>query len=148
LTPATGARTTWLDRTQLHRSSARRSIAHGSGSIQNPPCHHVSRPTLPRPPHPAPTSVTMANAPLSERDGESLELIWVSGEAEYFFKRGWTPGSTNFPSGKSLEIAPCLGSQNWKAQPQRPFPAGPSYRAMPAVRAKAEITLRRQNVGF
>jgi hypothetical protein len=29
-------------------------IAHGSGSIQNPPCHHVSRLTLPRPPHPAP----------------------------------------------------------------------------------------------
>jgi hypothetical protein len=29
-------------------------IAHGSGSIQNPPCHHVSRLTLPRPPRPAP----------------------------------------------------------------------------------------------
>src|ERR1700688_2657108 len=29
-------------------------IAHGSGSIQTPPCHHVSRTTLPRPPHPAP----------------------------------------------------------------------------------------------
>src|SRR5882672_7203002 len=26
-------------------------IAHGSGSIQNPPCHHVSRLTQPRPPH-------------------------------------------------------------------------------------------------
>src|SRR6201747_3124757 len=29
-------------------------IAHGPGSIQNPPCHHVSRRMLPRPPHPAP----------------------------------------------------------------------------------------------
>ena len=34
-----------------HRSSARRPIAHGS---QNPLCHHFSRLTLPRPPHPAP----------------------------------------------------------------------------------------------
>jgi hypothetical protein len=34
-----------------HRSSARRPIAHGS---QNPPCHHMSRLMLPRPPHPAP----------------------------------------------------------------------------------------------
>src|ERR1700716_3111065 len=31
-------------------------IAHGSGSIQTPPCHHVSRLTLPRPPHPIPRS--------------------------------------------------------------------------------------------
>ena len=35
-----------------HRSSARRLIAHRLSS--NPPCHRVSRPTLPRPPHPAP----------------------------------------------------------------------------------------------
>jgi hypothetical protein len=45
----------------------------------------------------------MANAPLSERDGESLELIWVSGEAEYFLEWGWTAESKNCPSGKSLE---------------------------------------------
>ena len=30
---------------------------------------HLRRPTLPRPPHPAPTFVTMANAPLTGRDG-------------------------------------------------------------------------------
>jgi hypothetical protein len=35
-----------------------------------------SRPTLPRPPHPAPTFVTMANAPQEERDGGFLALIW------------------------------------------------------------------------
>ena len=63
LTPATGARTTRLHRTQQHRSSARRSIAHGSGSIQNPPCNSLARLMLPRPPHPIPTFVTMANAP-------------------------------------------------------------------------------------
>jgi hypothetical protein len=51
----------------------------------------------------------MANAPLSERDGESLELIWVSGEAEYFLEWGWTAESTNCPSGKSLKdyTSPC-----------------------------------------
>jgi hypothetical protein len=32
----------------------------------------VSRLTLPRPPHPIPTFVTMANAPLAERDGANL----------------------------------------------------------------------------
>jgi hypothetical protein len=31
-------------------------IAHGPGSIQNPPCHHVSRLMPPRPPHPIPRS--------------------------------------------------------------------------------------------
>jgi hypothetical protein len=35
-----------------HRSSARRLIAHGP--LAKPPCHHGSRLTLPRPPHPAP----------------------------------------------------------------------------------------------
>ena len=50
LTPATGTRTTRLHRPQQHRSSARRRSLTG----QSPPCHHVSRTTLPRPPHPAP----------------------------------------------------------------------------------------------
>src|SRR2546429_8843677 len=80
LTPATGARTTRFCRTQLpspnhsakhvlpaeylaeafkRRSSARPVFAHGK-----PPCDHFSRLMLPRPPQPAPTFVTMANAPL------------------------------------------------------------------------------------
>ena len=82
LTPATGARTTRLCRTQRpqentfdgpcairrappeafqRRSSARTSIAHR----QNPPCDAVSRPTLPRPPHPVPRSWRSRYAPLS-----------------------------------------------------------------------------------
>ncbi len=80
LTPATGARTTRFCRTQLpppktptsqvppteawrKRLSAvrlRAMSAHG-----RPPCEHLSRLTLPRPPQPAPTFVTMANAPRS-----------------------------------------------------------------------------------
>src|SRR3982074_2131768 len=39
-------------------------IAHGSGSIQNPPCHHVSRLMPPRPPHPPPRSGRSRYAPL------------------------------------------------------------------------------------
>jgi hypothetical protein len=71
LTPATGARTTRFCRTQppafaergfvglWRRSSCAREIAHGT----NPPCDFDLTPTLPRPPHPVPTFVTMANAP-------------------------------------------------------------------------------------
>jgi len=35
----------------------------------NPPCHRLPRPTLPRPPHPVPTSVTIAKRPSVGRDG-------------------------------------------------------------------------------
>jgi hypothetical protein len=35
-----------------------------------PALRHFARPTLPRPPHPAPTFVTMANAPLKDRTRE------------------------------------------------------------------------------
>src|ERR1700720_2952280 len=54
LAPATGVGTTRFCRTQQRRSSARRSIAHELGSIQNSPCNSLARLTLPRPPHPAP----------------------------------------------------------------------------------------------
>ena len=60
LTPATGARTTRFCRPQKRRSSACRRLLTG---LVDPPCHPVSRPALPRPPHPIPTFVTMANAP-------------------------------------------------------------------------------------
>ena len=45
-----------------------RAKASSSGALQSltaePPCDHPSRPTLPRPPHPTPTFVTMAKRPL------------------------------------------------------------------------------------
>ena len=81
LTPATGARTTRFCRPQLPRAIrldqpvccrkkfrprrlsavrlARRPIAHGITALRT-----RARPTLPRPPQPVPTFVTMANAPL------------------------------------------------------------------------------------
>ena len=46
-------------RKRLSAVRLRAMFAHGS-----PPCKHLSRLTLPRPPQPAPTFVTMANAPL------------------------------------------------------------------------------------
>jgi hypothetical protein len=58
---------------------------------------------LPRPPHPASTSVTIASRPSCE-DGtvRTLRLIWVSEKAKYFCRKGWTGESRNDPSGKSL----------------------------------------------
>ena len=53
---------------------------------RSPPCQHDHAPTLPRPPHPAPTFVTMANAPQWAGTTKSINLIWVCGEAEYFAK--------------------------------------------------------------
>ena len=60
LAPATGVGTTRFCRTQQHRSSCALSFTHGK-----PPSEHRLRATLPRPPQPVPTFVTMANAPLS-----------------------------------------------------------------------------------
>jgi hypothetical protein len=50
-----------------------------------------ARPTLPRPPHPIPTFVTMANAPLLGTGwGELLSLICPTGSAKYFSWEVWT----------------------------------------------------------
>ena len=50
---------------------------------RSPPCRHDTRPTLPRPPQPAPTFVTMANAPLPGRDGGDVGVIWGECQAEF-----------------------------------------------------------------
>jgi hypothetical protein len=95
-----GVRTTRLHRPRQHRSSARRPIFTGRS---RPALRSRACPTLPRRPHPAPTFVTMANAPHRDGMAMDIDLIWVCGEAEYFCKWGWTPGSTNCPSGKSVD---------------------------------------------
>jgi hypothetical protein len=86
LTPATGARTTRLRRTRTgyrqaasvacahqpkhsrtwiqRRSSARLRIAHGKPALRS-----LTRPTLPRPPHPAPNVRDDRDTPLSEEAG-------------------------------------------------------------------------------
>jgi len=97
LTPATGAGTTRFCRPQLpsrgaptglmccrptfparafkRRSSARHSIAHKPKLTLR--THRA--PTLPRPPQPAPTFVTTADAPLAGQDGGILLLICPTG---------------------------------------------------------------------
>ena len=55
--PSAGRPKIW--RKRLSAVRLRDVFAHGK-----PPCEHLSRLTLPRPPQPAPTFVTMANAPL------------------------------------------------------------------------------------
>ncbi len=44
-----------------------------------------------------PASVTIANRPSVGRDGNRYRLIWVFGKSEYFCKRGWTRGTTDWP---------------------------------------------------
>ena len=51
---------------------------------------HARQSQLSRPPHPAPTLVTLANAPLSERDGGVLDSIWAGGKGKYFCNQDWT----------------------------------------------------------
>jgi hypothetical protein len=84
LTPATGARTTRFCRTHQHQSSTRcvrsRTEAH--------PANTTTRPTLPRPPRPAPTFVTMANAPLPGRDGASCRGDLGLARSGIFFRSG------------------------------------------------------------
>jgi hypothetical protein len=68
LAPATGVGTTRFCRTlQRHTSCAPCSLT------DNRPANTLTRLTLPRPPLPAPTFVTMANAPLAGRDGASCK---------------------------------------------------------------------------
>ena len=109
LTPATGARTTRFCRTRppvfakrlrraLAPSSCASDIAHGI----NPPCTISLTPTLPRPPHPVPTFVTMANAPLlGDETARLIVLICPTREAEYFFGEVWTGQITLNQLGKS-----------------------------------------------
>jgi hypothetical protein len=52
-----------------------------------PALRHFARPTLPRPPHPAPTFVTMANAPLRSRTRGVIERFGYS-ENQNIFSKG------------------------------------------------------------
>src|SRR5260370_20394074 len=61
-------------------------LAHGK-----PPCEHTCAPTLPRPPHPRPTSVTIAIRPSCGPGWRELvALICPTGQAEYFLNVGLT----------------------------------------------------------
>jgi hypothetical protein len=74
LAPATGVRTTRLCRTHQRRSSCALCSL-----TDRPPCEPFSRPTLPRPPQPVPTFVTMANAPLAGQGARVIAMICPTG---------------------------------------------------------------------
>jgi hypothetical protein len=86
LAPATGARTTRFCRTLQRRSSTRWPIVHKP----KPALRSPRATTLPRPPHPIPTFVTMANAPLRDETAGFLPVIWGRWEEEYFRGKVWT----------------------------------------------------------
>ena len=98
------------------------------------PHQHRSSKAHPRPPHPAPTFVTMANAPLSEQDGDAYSLICDFGKSEYFCKRGWTGGLENrqliCPLGKMQSACPPHRSRRPIRQPRhvRRLNPRPRYR--------------------
>src|ERR1700744_593584 len=58
-------------------------VAHGKPALRS-----LAHPMLPRPPHPAPTFVTMANAPLSEQDGDDYSGDLRFRKNRIFFRRG------------------------------------------------------------
>jgi hypothetical protein len=80
------------------RSTVVRLHACASLTGWTPPCDDDCAPTLPRPPHPVPTSVTIAKRP-SVWDGMAgvLELIWAFREAVYFSGKDWTTQITLIP---------------------------------------------------
>jgi hypothetical protein len=111
LTPATGARTTRLGRTQhtfspkastglvpTHLRPGERRFSIGrlravpslTNSREPTLRRRLPRPTLPRPPHPAPRLVTIAKRP-SEGDGmaEVVGVIWGKREADYSCGRSY-----------------------------------------------------------
>jgi len=73
------------------RSSTRRVNAHGhslngKAALQSP---HAT--TLPRPPHPIPTSVTIAIRPSLGTGWRGIkDVIWVKREVGIFSREGWT----------------------------------------------------------
>jgi hypothetical protein len=63
-----------------------------------PALHSPCATTLPRPPHPIPTSVTIAIRPsLWDGMARDKEMIWVRRKREYFLKQGSTPKSPDRP---------------------------------------------------
>jgi hypothetical protein len=86
LTPATGARTTRFCRTRR-----RRRLAEAISLTGNPPCDINLTPTLPRPPHPIPTYLTIRIRPsLRDETAGFLQVIWGKREGVYFCGRDWT----------------------------------------------------------
>src|SRR5229473_539169 len=88
LTPASGRQ----DHTILPSAATSlvRSLGDRSQAFR-PALQPIARSTLPRPPHPSPTSVTIAIRPSGGVGWrEFVEMICPTGEAKYFCKGDWT----------------------------------------------------------
>ena len=83
LTPATGARTTRFCRTLQRRSSCAPFDRSRKSALRS-----RARPTLPRPPHPAPTSVTIAIRPSRGTGCASLSADLPDGLSGIFSRKG------------------------------------------------------------
>jgi hypothetical protein len=100
LTPATGAR-------RPHGFTVCVSVVRQRAvdrSRETRPATTIARPTLPRPPHPAPNVRDDGQRP-SFGTGwrELLEMICPTSKAKNISREGWTGGATNCPWGKSAE---------------------------------------------
>jgi hypothetical protein len=80
----------------------------------NRPATRIARPTLPRPPHPVPTFVTMANAPREGRDGRSYGIDLGGMRSRIFFER-WLDGSK--------QLDPVHEIRDWAQRRGRPSAA-------------------------
>jgi hypothetical protein len=85
------------------RSNISRQHAVDRSQAHHPPCDPIAHKTLPRPPHPTPTSVTIMIRPLWDGMARIVEVFRGGRKPKYFCKEDWTPESTNCPTGKSLE---------------------------------------------
>ena len=86
------------------------------------PHRRCSSKAPPRPPHPVPTFVTMANAPPRGTGWQVYGLICDFGKSEYFFKWGWTSGAnqpTEMIAGGACyfanRYAPPFSTERWNA---------------------------------
>jgi hypothetical protein len=71
-----------------------------SRAVSTRPAIPWHRLTLPRPPHPIPTFVTMANAPARGRDGEGYRSDLGKGGTEIFLQAGLDRKFTDLPGGR------------------------------------------------
>src|SRR6266700_8390033 len=100
LASATDARTTRLRRTLQRRSSSRREPL----TIVSP-CDHPCASTLPRPPHPTPTFVTIASRPSSRGGMVRTNHTFLKNRSDLFLLRGLDRNSRRAvicPSGSGL----------------------------------------------
>ena len=67
---------------------------------KNPPCDPIARKTLPRPPHPCPTFVTIAKRPSAGRDGRINRAVSTKSRSGIFLQRGLDTPVRKTPDGQ------------------------------------------------